>query len=1190
MLARELANLHHELQMLSNQLSLQTENRDELIDHLRHTEKEEGGENTLVSDMPLHAVLDDCSKFTLCLKSGLDEQLQSEGTVRELHAILFTKDQEIEDLNARVSELSISSDVYVTYMDSLQKSLKDSLNARHDGEMLLEDLTNKLLASLSLVVQQDDVSDCSVNEKLSLVEKSTAFLIGNYMRFLSEINHLGCCLSEVSADFTMPQDEEFDVVFGRACERLLECKGREVDLLEEVNKLEEENEKLLVELEKMKGSVDEANTVSSKTKTDLEQKLAATKEKLSMAVTKGKALVQQRDLLRKSLNEKTNELEKCLLELQQKSSALEAAEASALELVESKQLNVSLQESLLQRNMALQEIEEAIFQINSHEEIQYMETIDKVRWLVNQKSILENVLLESNKLKDALSIIDLPETVSSTEFDSQIDWLAKSFAQAKDYAIKLQEELASTREAVASHEFELSEARNEIAQLIASLLEEKQEKDSLQTRLEDLTCKYAVVVEKASLVSSEKNELMKMLLELCGITMEDQEIDRPSSDTGILMEKCIEKIRERIASSSESSLLETEQFQRLQSLLYMRDQELVLCEEMLEEDMVDRSELSSLSNKLRRMSEEVVDLKNERDALRKDLQHVDEKSSLIREKLSMAVKKGKGLVQEREGLKISLNEKNAEIEKLKHKLQQQESLVIECNDHIQSLSSDLERIPKLESDASSMKGERDQLEQFLLESNSMLQKVMGSIEDIVLSTNMDFGDPVEKVQWLAKHVQELQNGKKGLEQELEKSKEEAALLDGKLSQLTDAYATIKHLEDALSQAEKQISVVSDEMKVAKAGKSEAIQELEKAKEEAVLLASKLALLEQECEKSKEEAVLMSSKLGQLTDACETIKYLEQELEKSKEEAALMGSKMGQLRDAYETIKYLEDALSQSEKHINVLGDEKKDEEAGMSRVVQELEKAKEEALFQASKLTDARATIRSLEDALAQAEKNISVLDTEKKDALIEKTQAEQELEKAKEESVFHFGKLTDAYVTIKSMEDTLSHAEKSISILGDEKKDVHIGKASLKKELEKMQEEAGSLDSKLADAMATIKSMEDTLSCAENRIASLSDEKKEAEARSQEEIATLNTKLAACTEELARTRARLENQSSELVSHFNHLQMSMKDEGLLALLTQGFKKNFDGLRKVALLLQNIRDKFADSELLKIHHRMQVFL
>ncbi|GKG27199.1 hypothetical protein Tco_0402902 [Tanacetum coccineum] len=49
------------------------------------------------------------------------------------------------------------------------------------------------------------------------------------------------------------------------------------------------------------------------------------KEKLNLAVTKGKSLVQQRDSLKEVIVEKTNGLSKCLIELQEKSTALEAA-------------------------------------------------------------------------------------------------------------------------------------------------------------------------------------------------------------------------------------------------------------------------------------------------------------------------------------------------------------------------------------------------------------------------------------------------------------------------------------------------------------------------------------------------------------------------------------------------------------------------------------------------------------------------------------------------------------------------------------------------------------------------------------------------------------------------------------------------------------------------------------------------
>ncbi|XP_058102110.1 trans-Golgi network-localized SYP41-interacting protein 1 isoform X2 [Magnolia sinica] len=1120
MFAREICNFHHQLQVLSDQYSLLGESHDGLVDRLRRAEKESSEVRTVAIDMPLHVMVSECSEFTSLLKCALDEKLQSEGMMRELDAVLFTKDQEIEELNAKVMELSVSCDVVLSYMDSLHNMWDESLKESAGTCMHLEDFTDRLLASLGSVVPQDDVSHDSVTERISLVEKSTKILIENYTQFLSEINHLGQCLAEVSSDFTVPQEKEFGSVFDVAREELLEQKRKELDHLEKLKRLEEDNQKLLEEIDKAKERLDEVNADAKKTKTELEQtesKLASAKEKLSMAVTKGKALVQQRDSLRQSLNEKNSELEKCLLELHQKSSALEAAEVNTEEMIKSQSLVNSLQESLLERNMVLQELEELMFQTNSPEEIQSLLIIDKVRWLVNQKSILEGIFLESRKVKDALSSIDLPESVSSAELESQINWLGKSFAQAKDDIIELKDQLASTLEAVALHESELSKARKEMDNFTGSLLEEKLEKDSLRASLEDLTCKYEGIVEKLSLVSSEKDGLMTKLLEFSGTAMDDQGFEEPSSNPDALIEKCIGNIREIIAVSSESALVEKENFQRLQSLLYVRDQELMLCKKMLEEEMFDRSEMASLSNELRRVSEEIVALKTERDSLQKDLERAEEKSSLIREKLSMAVKKGKGLVQEREGFKLSLEEKNTEIEKLKCELQQQESAVNEFKDQIKRLSSDLECIPKLESDTITMKEQKDQIEKLLLESNNRLQTLVHSIERTSFPTNIVFEDPVEKVKWLSEFIRESQVAKTRTDQELVKAKEE---VDLQVSKLADACATIKLLKDGLSQSENIISVLGDQKKDAEVGKTHAEKELDKAKEEADLQASKLA-------------------------------------------------------DAYATIKSLEDALSQAENNISILGDEKKDAEVGKTHAEKELEKAKEEAGLQARKLADARAMIKSLEDALSEAEKNISILGDARTDTEVGKRAVEQELEKVKEEAGMQYSKLADAYATIKSLEVALSESEKNISMLGDAREDAQVGKVSVEQELEKAKQEAESQASKLADACATIKSLKDALEQAENKVSVLSDEKEEAQSKSKQEITALSAKLAACMEELAASNVRIENQSSELVCHLNHLQILMKDKGLLSLLNESFKRKYEGMRNMNLLLQSIREQFA---------------
>lgn len=1115
---RQVVSLREQLQDMINQQSVLAANNAELVKHLHLLETEEREKDkALSSPTPLHRMLGDCSKFIHHLKGILGEQLNSDGTIKELRSVLYVKDQEIEDLNVKASESLTSRDVILTYLDALREAWSESFKESSDV------VSNRLLASLSSVVGREHGSlEDSSADGISLVEKKALLLIENHMQFLSEIQQLGQCLAEIRPDFVNSPENESGVVFSVAREELLESKSKKAYLQLRMVELEEENGKLAKEVEKMKESLEEANAEASKTKMELEQtenRLVTAREKLSMAVSKGKSLVQHRDSLKQSLAEKTSEFERCMQELQQKSDALQASEASGNELKqlvadktselegwmlelqqksdalqasegganelkqllaqrtseldwcmrelqqksdalqateasadelkqllaektselerclhdlqqkydvlqsteataeelkqllaeksselencltelqqksdilqtteaiaeELKQLLAdktselerclvelqqksdaletanarsqelseihsfvsSLRESLSQRDMVLQEIE-AIMSTDSTQELHSMEAIDRVRWFVNQKRLADIIFLENHKAKDALSLIELPETISSSELDSQINWLVNSFTQAKDDIVKLQEEIASTHLTVASHESEFSETHREIDRLTKSILEEKQTKEYLQNEHEDLRCKYEEIAEKLSILSSEKDMLMKVLLEVSEITLDNQ----PSVDMNVMIEKCMAKIRERIKTSFAMS----EQTERMQSLLYVSSQELKLCEMILEEDLIDRSTMMRLSDELGRVSEELVALRSNKDSLQKELERAEEKSSLLREKLSMAVKKGKGLVQEREGFKHSLDEKNSEIEKLKHDLQLKDSAIHDYQEQIKSFSALPEHIQKLESDIASLKNHRDRSEQILQKSDSTLQRLVDSIENIVLPTDDIFVGHVEKLNWIAEHIKTLQ--------------------------------------------------------VAKA-------------------------------------------------------------------------------------------------HI-------------------------------------------------------------------------QEELDKVKEEATLHSSRFADASATIKSLEDRLADAEKHTSFIAEEKKDLQLGRASIEQELEKMKEEHYMQASKLADAYATIKSLEDALSQAESNSSLLVAERTEAESKSKDEIIALNAKLAECMGELAGTHSSLENYSAQLNSHLGHLQMLMKDEELLSLMIEEFRKKVENLRSMGLLIHNLHEQFAEKGL-----------
>ncbi|KAI3880525.1 hypothetical protein MKX03_008789 [Papaver bracteatum] len=1087
---RELFTLRQKLEVITSQHSPVETGEGQSENHHQEEKVEgvKGSTDELIS--PLQRMISDCSKLTMRLESVLDEKSQSGDVVKQLETVIFQKDQEIEDLNAKVNDLSVSKSVVESHMESLQQTLKESSEVHN--------------------------------------------------QFLVEIDGLKQCLAEVRSDFNVPEEKDSGFVFGVAREELLSCKRKEVDFAAKLNQLEAENSKLMKELDKEKETLEVVKEEAVRTKGELEQekvKSANTKEKLGMAVTKGKALVQQRDSLKHTIAEKTNELQECLQKLQEKSDSLEAA---AEELVRSQILGVSLQESLAEKTNELQEclhrLQEKSNSLEAAEgtseelarsqnltatlqeslsakesilkgiedilpegmlaELESTNILERVGWLVDHKNKLDDISFEFHKVKDALSAIDLPETVLSSNLDSQINWLKESFSQAKVDITKLQGEVASAWVSVGLHESELAEARNEIDLLSVSLSAEKEEKATLQMALYDLSRKYEAVSENEHRVSSEKDGLIRKFLEAS--EMQNPE-DSDQADIAMLVEKCIKKIKEQNSTTSEVSLFGTEQFERMQSLLYIQNQKLVLCENILEEEMVEKLKLMNLASELERVSRESDALKDENKSLQNDLERAEDKTALVREKLSMAVKKGKGMVQERENLKRSVDERNIEIEKLKQKLEQQESVVSECRDQINKLSRDLESMSSLESDLAAMKEQRDQLEQSLQESNNTLQIVVKSI-DIAVTVDATFEDPVEKVKWLLQCYHDFQAAKSRAEQELETVNQENISMSSKLE---EADATIKSLENELSKCSEDLSLLT-----------QAKQDIEVSKA-----------------------------------------YVEEELEKSKEEAGLKATKF---IDVLATIKSLEEAVSSAERRISILVEEK-------AAAENELEKAKSGVDSQASDLAEANRSIKSLEESVSSAERRISIL-------VEEKAAAENELEKAKAGVDSQASELAEANRSIKSLEDALSRVEKHASVLSEELNDSQVARDLLEKELEEAKTEASIQASKVSDAYTTIKSLEDALANAENDIAVLVNEKRNTE----QEIATLNAKLSSSVEELAGTRGASEGQSVELLEHLNHLEMLMKDSTLLFLLTQGFKKKLESLRDMHLLLEGIRDRFVE--------------
>lgn len=956
------------------------------------------------------------NRFSKYLETAEEERIQHEDALRELRGIISGKDAEIADLTTKISELSSSH----------------SVSGPAQNEEQLEAATDRILLSLSAVFGQDELQyGSSVSEKLAHLESRVSFLIAKYSEFYYGADQLRQCLSSDALDLRFQED--FGSALGAACSEILELKQKEAALFERLSRLEDENRKLVEQVNRDREMIESVKTEFGKTKAELEQektRCSNTKEKLSMAVTKGKALVQNRDALKhqiaekttelenrltelqetkialktsesakgqleqslaektdelekcytelkdrsvsleayeltnkeleQSLAEKTKELEECLMKLQEMSTALDESEVMKGKIVKSDAMVASYQEMVSEKSSIIENIETILSGIETPEEGQSFDIIEKVRSLAEEREELKNVSQEYNRLKDLNFSIDVPEEISQSSLETRLTWLRESFSQAKD---------------------EVSALQNQIESLSMSLSAEMEEKNNTKKELDNLTLSLKKMEETVERASLEREELVRRLVETSGLMTEGVEHDS-SPSVSLLVDRSFDKIEKQIRNSSDSSNGDEELFERFQSLLYVRDHELSLCKEMLGEEMMVKLQVSNLSNELEIASRELASVKEEKIALETDLERSEEKSALLRDKLSMAIKKGKGLVQDREKLKTQLDGKNSEIEKLMLELQQLGGTVDSYKSQIDMLSGDLERTKELETELIAIKAERDQLNQSLSLNDSLLQKVMNSVETMSIPVDLATEDSSAKIDRLVGYFKEMQQARVEEQEELEKVKEEASTLACKLA---ETHTALKLVEDALSTAEGNIDQLAEENRQVQAAKENVELELQKAVGEASSLASELD--EAFATKNTLEAALMQAErnisdiISEKEEAQSRTATAEMELGMVQEEVSNQNNK---LTEAQSTIESLENTLTQTESNRVSLSKQIEDDRVVTENLKNELEKLKNEAEFERSKMADASLTIGSLEEALLKADNSLSALQGEMVKAEVE--------------------------------------------------------------------------------------------------------------------------------------------------------------------------------------------------------------
>ncbi|GAA0149291.1 hypothetical protein LIER_08508 [Lithospermum erythrorhizon] len=1052
---------------------------------------------------------------------GMDNQQDAEGNELGNGAQVNDLMAEIEHLRHMLEHTTAERDNYAKKYEEEGKalmelrenfSLKDQETEKYQH---VEESASRILASLGSWYQEGNVDE-SISGKMYHIENTMYFLLEKYNLFLSGIDQLKMALEDTGPDIAMQEEA---ALFGTACNNILGLKGKVVDLDQKLVQAEHENKQLLAQFQEQKVVVESVNAEISKLKAELEQeksRYANTKEKLSLAVTKGKALVQQRDSLKQSLAEKTSELAKCLNQLNEKDVILSKCEEILLDIVET-------------------------------EEYQSMDIIEKVKYLTEERTEANRVSLEFRKLVNALSLFDFPETVKLNGLDAKIVWLLESVEAGQQDVSKLQDEIFKMKEA----------AHDEIGRLSSLLMAETQEKDYHKEELEGLRVKCDKIAASEHQILVEKDRIICMLQEASGVALDDQEKQNQAfSDVAMIVDTCIAKIKDDFSASFNFSNSTLKNFEKMQNLLYISNMNQELYGQILEEVVFGRAELSSLENELVGLRNELNILNGEKDSLQADVERSEEKAGLLREKLSMAVKKGKGLFQERENLRKALDEKNTEIENLQSELQQQTTDCNNIRDQINRLTVDLERIPQLETDILAIQEQKNQVEKYLEESNSMLQKVLESIDSVGLPNDTTFDEPVEKVNWLAGYFSENQRKKILADQELEIAHKEVGKLTDEMEEMK---GTVESLKDALSAAERKISGLIEEQEGIAVSKTYVEQELEKAIGESSSLTDKY---NEVCasQKSLEDALQTAERnITQLIDEKEAAISSRDaavvELEKVKEENASKEAR--ELADNMEqvdsTVTSLKNALSEAESEISRLTEEKEGLSVSKTYIEEELKKAIEESSSLTNKYAEVCASQKSLEDALQAAERNIAQLIDEKETAISSKTAAEIELVKVKEEVTSKEARdlndeKEDVQITVKSLKEALSAAESKISELEEENESLTVSKSYLEQQLQKAIEESSSLTDKFDEVCSNKKSLEDSLQAAERNITQLTEEKE----------AAISSSTATAIE-LEKVKEEITVQTSKL-SEAERLKQSLEDslsqaqENLL-ILTEDNKK-----------------------------------
>lgn len=521
--------------------------------------------------------------------------------------------------------------------------------------------------------------------------------------------------------------------------------------------------------------------------------------------------------------------------------------------------------------------EETVSRQNSVDELRrrYDELQSKFYGLAEQNEMLEQSLMESNNLvqrwESISEKINVPSQLRLSEPEDQFQWLGTALSEAQDSSISLQQRVDYLERLCESLNGDLEESRKRLGEEELACQSITSEKESLLKDLETLGIQYSQILKKTTRLESDNESLLREIsllekkldkeqenaerirqLDGALIRLQDeikvalQYSDIVDLDFGSDSAECLERMLRKLIEEYKTFALLKPAIVEAGDVQVAEEGCVIHSEGSSKDSFSDgvkdvaelRKNLEDSLSELMYLKEERERYKEQNQALICELEELDlkkkellellnqeeQKSASWREKLNIAVKRGKSLVEQRDNLKKNIEEINSEILHLKSQLSSRDATIADYELSINNLSIKLEKSEAAKSECQLLKDRLIETELLLHEREHMLSMILNALKDINIRVDFSSENPVEKLQAIEAHCHELEAAVDLKDKDLKKSRGAADLL---LAELNEVQERNDNLQEELANVIRNHAEISREILLSEAAKSQALAELQK---------------------------------------------------------------------------------------------------------------------------------------------------------------------------------------------------------------------------------------------------------------------------------------------------------------------------------------------------------------------------